>query len=65
MDSLFRYSLSFFNPIRGVACFHHSRSDEDTIREIMADAIRSAKQRIAKAAFYTEHIDPFLFFFIN
>ena len=31
----------------------------------MADAIRSAKQRIAKAASYTEHIDPFLFSFIN
>ena len=31
----------------------------------MADAIRSAKQRIAKAASYMEHIDPFLFSFIN
>ena len=31
----------------------------------MADAIRSAKQRIAKAASYTDHIDPFLFSFIN
>ncbi|CAH3041712.1 unnamed protein product [Porites lobata] len=44
---------------------HPYRSDEDAIREIMADAIRSAKQRIAKAASYTEHIDPFLFSFIN
>ena len=51
--------------IHGVACFHHSRSDEDTTREIMADAIRSAKQRIAKASSYMEHIDPFLFSVIN
>ena len=58
MDYLLPCSLS-------IACFHHSRSNEDTIREIMADAIRSAKQRIAKAASYTEHIDPFLFSFIN
>ena len=40
MDYLFPCSLSYFYPIHGVACFHHSRSDEDTIREIMADASR-------------------------
>ena len=55
----------FFLSYSWLACFHHSRSDEDAIREIMADAIRSAKQRIAKAASYMEHIDPFLFSFIN
>ena len=65
MDYLFHCSLSYFYAIHGVACFHHSRSDEDTTREIMADAIRSAKQRIAKAASYMEHIDPFLFCVIN
>ena len=65
MDNLFHCSLSYFYPIHGVTCFHHSRSDEDTIREIMTDAIRSAKQRIAKAASYMEHIDPFLFSVIN
>ena len=65
MDNLFHCSLSYFYPIHGVTCFHHSRSGEDTIREIMTDAIRSAKQRIAKAASYMEHIDPFLFSVIN
>ena len=65
MDYLFPCSLSYFYPIHGVACFHHSRSDEDTIRDIMADAIRSAKQRITKAASYMEHIDPFLFSVIH
>ena len=55
----------FFLSYSWLACFYHSRSDEDAIREIMADAIRSAKQRIAKAASYTEHIDPFLFSIIN
>ena len=65
MDYLFHCSFSYFYPIHGVACFHDSRSDEDTIREIMADAIRSAKQRIAKAASYMEYIDPFLFSVIN
>ena len=55
----------FFLSYTWLACFHHSRSDEDAIREIMTDAIRSAKQRIAKAASYMEHIDPFLFSFIN
>ena len=65
MDYLFHCSLGYFYPIHGVACFHHSRSDEDTTHEIMADAIRSAKQRIAKAASYMEHIDPFPFSVIN
>ena len=31
----------------------------------MADAIRSAMQKIAQADAYTEHIDPFLFSFID
>ena len=64
MDYLLPCSPSFF--IIFMACLlHHSRSDEDAIREIMADAIRSAKQRIAKAASYMEHIDPFLYSIIN
>ena len=33
--------------------------------QTLRDAIRSSKQRIAKAASYTEHIDPFLFSIFN
>ena len=44
------------------ACFYHSRSDEEIFQEIMADAFKSAKKRIAKSAVSSaEHTDSLLF----
>ena len=50
------------------ACVYHSQRDEESkeiFREIMADAFKSAKQRIAKNVSSTKHRDPLLFPFVD
>ena len=53
------------------SCFarvYHSQRDEESkeiFREIMADAFKSAKQRIAKNVSSTKHRDPLLFPFVD
>ena len=51
------------------SCFaYHSQRDEESqeiFREIMADAFKSAKQRIAKNVSSTKHTDPLLFSFVD
>ena len=49
-------------------CVYRSQSDEESqeiFREIMADAFKSAKQRIAKNVSSTKHRDPLLFSFVD
>ena len=50
------------------ACVYHSQRNEESqeiFREIMADAFKSAKQRIAKNVSSTKHRDPLLFPFVD
>ena len=50
------------------ACVYHSQREEESreiFREIMADAFKSAKQRIAKNVSSTKHRDPLLFSFVG